>query len=134
MRADCKHSFDLSPHRRVETRSQPSSMQRPPLLALHAHTRVSLPPRRARSFLGGFRFYENTVSAEATWFNPLMDNECSNPVAQIFAENWVEWDDRREEELEQVAGFDALVDRSRFEVGRQKGTTKQRRMGVLFCS
>jgi len=64
-------------------------------------------------------YYENKVSSETTWFNPLLE-EKESPLAAIFAENWMEWDDKREEELEQVAGFEALIDRSRFEGGELK--------------
>jgi len=74
-------------------------------------------------------YYENKTTAETTWFNPVVapastvaitangatNAHAESPLAAIFAENWMEWDDRREEELEEVAGFDALVDRSRFE-------------------
>jgi hypothetical protein len=74
-------------------------------------------------------YYENKTTAETTWFNPIAASPTTealtangttsaaveSPLAAIFAENWMEWDDRREEELEEVAGFDALVDRSRFE-------------------
>jgi hypothetical protein len=64
-------------------------------------------------------FYENTVTADSSWYNPLIEAS-ESPLAQIFADNWVEWDDRREEEVERTAGFDALVDRSRFEAGELK--------------
>ena len=71
-------------------------------------------------------FYQNKEGDECAWFNPLsasgvkradlspslnmLDEEQINPVAKIFADNWVEWDDRKDEELEHVAGFNLLVD------------------------
>jgi hypothetical protein len=73
-------------------------------------------------------FYTNKESAESVWYNPLASGpsasstsssalsasnlveEGVNPVDKIFAENWQDWLGRKDEELEQVAGFALLVD------------------------